>query len=376
MTPASCPPHLLNDVFLRALRCQPTEYTPIWFMRQAGRYLPEYKALRASAGSFLALMKNPDTATEVTLQPLARFPLDAAILFSDILTVPDAMGLGLSFAAGEGPRFENAVRDEAQINALKVPDIEASLPYVSTTIKQIRRELTTAEGHQKLPLIGFAGSPWTLACYMVEGGKSADFRTIKSMLYTRPDLLHRILDINARALSAYLIAQIEAGVNAVMIFDTWGGVLADQAFDTFSLHYTARIVADLHSRYPNPATRPPIIVFTKGGGQWLERILSCQADAVGLDWTTSLSKARERVATYHASLNTSSHTALQGNLDPMILLSSTQAVRAEVRNVLQAYGPNPGHIFNLGHGILPITPIEHVEAMVDEVHSASRAAQR
>ncbi len=369
MTRLLNPLPLLNDIFLRALRSQPTAYTPIWIMRQAGRYLPEYRALRAKAGSFLGLMKNPDAATQVTLQPIERFPLDAAILFSDILTVGDAMGLGLSFAEGEGPRFETPVRDEAQVKALAVPDIEAKLPYVMTTIKQIRRELTTADGHQKLPLIGFAGSPWTLACYMVEGGKSADFRTIKSMLYKRPDLLHHILDINARALCDYLDAQIAAGVNAVMIFDTWGGVLSDEAFASFSLQYTTRIVAELHARYPDPVTRPPIIVFTKGGGQWLERTAACQADAIGVDWTTSLSQARERLS----YKNTGRYTALQGNLDPTILLSNEQVIRAEARKTLEDYGPTPGHIFNLGHGVLPITPPEHVGALVDEVHTASRA---
>ncbi len=284
---------LLNDTFLRALLRQPTDYTPIWLMRQAGRYLPEYNATRTRAGSFLGLAKNPDYATEVTLQPLERFPLDAAILFSDILTIPDAMGLGLNFVQGEGPRFERTVRTEADVARLAVPDIDATLRYVTDAVTQIRRALTDGEGRQKVPLIGFSGSPWTLACYMVEGGGSDDHRTVKSMAYSRPDLMHRILDINAQAVIAYLNAQIEAGAQAVMIFDTWGGALADGAYQRFSLDYIAKVVAGLKREHDG--ARVPVITFTKGGGLWLEQIASIGVDAVGLDWTVNLGAARAKV---------------------------------------------------------------------------------
>jgi uroporphyrinogen decarboxylase len=366
--PAAPPPRpnvpstLINDTFLRALLREPTEYTPIWLMRQAGRYLPEYNATRERAGSFLGLAKNPDYATEVTLQPLERYPLDAAILFSDILTVPDAMGLGLSFAAGEGPRFARPVRDEADVARLAVPDIEATLGYVTDAVREIRRALTDAQGRQRVPLIGFSGSPWTLACYMVEGAGSDDFRTVKSMLYSRPDLMHRILEINAQAVAAYLNAQIEAGAQAVMIFDTWGGALADGVFQRFSLHYTGEVVRRL--RREHDGARVPVIAFTKGGGQWLEEIADAGVDAVGLDWTTDLSRARERLG---------DRVALQGNLDPTVLFAPPATIRAEARAVLERFGPHSGHIFNLGHGISQFTPPEHVAELVDEVHQASRA---
>jgi uroporphyrinogen decarboxylase len=366
--PAAPPPRpnvpstLINDTFLRALLREPTEYTPIWLMRQAGRYLPEYNATRERAGSFLGLAKNPDYATEVTLQPLERYPLDAAILFSDILTVPDAMGLGLSFAAGEGPRFARPVRDEADVARLAVPDIEATLGYVTDAVREIRRALTDAQGRQRVPLIGFSGSPWTLACYMVEGAGSDDFRTVKSMLYSRPDLMHRILEINAQAVAAYLNAQIEAGVQAVMIFDTWGGALADGVFQRFSLHYTGEVVRRL--RREHDGARVPVIAFTKGGGQWLEAIADAGVDAVGLDWTTDLARARERLG---------DRVALQGNLDPTVLFAPPATIRAEARAVLERFGPHSGHIFNLGHGISQFTPPEHVAELVDEVHQASRA---
>jgi len=366
--PAAPPPRpnvpstLINDTFLRALLREPTEYTPIWLMRQAGRYLPEYNATRERAGSFLGLAKNPDYATEVTLQPLERYPLDAAILFSDILTVPDAMGLGLSFAAGEGPRFARPVRDEADVARLAVPDIEATLGYVTDAVREIRRALTDAQGRQRVPLIGFSGSPWTLACYMVEGAGSDDFRTVKSMLYSRPDLMHRILEINAQAVAAYLNAQIEAGAQAVMIFDTWGGALADGVFQRFSLHYTGEVVRRL--RREHDGARVPVITFTKGGGQWLEEIADAGVDAVGLDWTTDLSRARERLG---------DRVALQGNLDPTVLFAPPATIRAEARAVLERFGPHSGHIFNLGHGISQFTPPEHVAELVDEVHQASRA---
>lgn len=356
------PSTLLNDTFLRALRREPTDYTPIWLMRQAGRYLPEYNATRTRAGSFLGLAKNPDFATEVTLQPLERFPLDAAILFSDILTVPDAMGLGLSFAVGEGPRFAHPVRTEQDVARLRVPDIGSTLGYVTDAVKAIRRALTDGQGRQRVPLIGFSGSPWTLACYMVEGAGSDDFRTVKSMLYARPDLMHRILEINAQAVAAYLNAQIEAGAQAVMIFDTWGGALADGIFQRFSLHYINAVVQGLVREHDG--VRVPVITFTKGGGLWLEDIAACGVDAVGLDWTVNLGRARERVG---------SRVALQGNLDPTVLFAPPEAVRAQARAVLDSYGNHPGHVFNLGHGISQFTPPEHVAELVDEVHRYSRA---
>jgi len=336
---------LLNDTFLRALLREPTDYTPIWLMRQAGRYLPEYNATRARAGSFLGLAKNPDYATEVTLQPLDRFPLDAAILFSDILTIPDAMGLGLDFQAGEGPKFAHPVRTEADVAKLAVPDIDETLGYVTGAVREIRRALTDGQGRQRVPLIGFSGSPWTLACYMVEGGGSDDFRTVKSMAYSRPDLMHRIL----------------AGAQAVMIFDTWGGALADGAYQRFSLDYIRRVVAQLKREHDGE--RVPVITFTKGGGLWLEEIAATGVDAVGLDWTVNLGAARERVA---------GRVALQGNLDPTILFAPPAAVREQARAVLDSYGNHPGHVFNLGHGISQFTSPDHVAELVDEVHGYSR----
>ncbi len=345
-----------NDTLLRALLRQPVPYTPVWLMRQAGRYLPEYNATRARAGDFLTLCKTPALATEVTLQPLARFPLDAAILFSDILTIPDAMGLGLRFAEGEGPRFERPVRDERAIARLGVPDPHGELRYVIDAIAEIRRALG-----QRVPLIGFAGSPFTLACYMIEGGGSDDFRTVKKMLYQRPELLHRVLDLNARAVAAYLNAQIEAGAQAVMIFDTWGGTLAHAAYREFSLDYLARVVAALLREHDGE--RVPSIVFTKGGGPWLEAIAGCGSDAVGLDWTVSLGAARERIG---------ARVALQGNLDPLVLLTDPETVRREAERALADFGRAPGHVFNLGHGIVPATPPENVAALVEAVHRASR----
>jgi len=354
--------NLLNDTFLRALLREPTEYTPIWLMRQAGRYLPEYNATRARAGSFLGLAKNPDYATEVTLQPLERYPLDAAILFSDILTVPDAMGLGLSFEAGEGPRFARPVRHEDDVARLAVPDIDETLGYVTDAVRAIRRALTDGAGRQRVPLIGFSGSPWTLACYMVEGGGSDDFRTVKSMLYARPDLMHRILDINARAVAAYLNAQIEAGAQAVMIFDTWGGALADGVYQRFSLDYIASVVRGLKREHDG--ARVPVITFTKGGGLWLDEIAATGVDAVGLDWTVNLDRARQAVG---------ARVALQGNLDPNVLFAPPAAIRSQARAVLDSFGNHPGHVFNLGHGISQFTPPDHVAELVDEVHSHSRA---
>ena len=349
---------LKNDVFLRALMREPVPYTPIWLMRQAGRYLPEYNATRARAGSFMGLAQHPDYAAEVTLQPLERYPLDAAILFSDILTVPDAMGLGLSFAPGEGPRFATPVRTEEDVARLAVPDLER-LRYVFDAVSTIRRELDN-----RVPLIGFAGSPWTIACYMVEGKGSDDYRQIKSMLYARPDLLHRMLEINAQATANYLNAQIDAGAQAVMLFDSWGGVLADGLFQQFSLAYTRKVVDAL--KREADGRRVPVIVFTKGGGMWLEEIAACGCDAVGVDWTVNLGRARERVA---------DRVALQGNLDPMTLFGGAQAIRQEARRTLDAFGPvgKGGHVFNLGHGISQFTPPEAVSELVDEVHTYSRA---
>ncbi|MET0382925.1 MAG: uroporphyrinogen decarboxylase [Burkholderiaceae bacterium] len=355
-------PSLKNDSFLRACLRQPTDTTPIWLMRQAGRYLPEYKATRARAGSFMDLATNVDYATEVTLQPLERFPLDAAILFSDILTVPDAMGLGLSFAAGEGPRFAKTVRDEAAVASLAVPSMD-KLRYVFDAVSSIRSAL---DG--RVPLIGSSGSPWTLACYMVEGAGSDDYRQVKTLMYARPDLMHRMLAINADAVAAYLNAQIDAGAQAVMVFDSWGGVLAEAAFRAFSLAYTRRVVHRLQRE--KDGRRVPVIVFTKGGGQWLEAIADMEVDVVGLDWTTDLGAARRRVG---------ARVALQGNLDPMALFAPPDVIQAEARAALDSFGSprNPdgswaGHVFNLGHGINQCTPPEHVAALVEAVHAHSR----
>ena len=350
-------PVLKNDTFLRALRREPTAYTPLWVMRQAGRYLPEYNATRKRAGNFLALCKTPELATEVTLQPLARFPLDAAIIFSDILTIPDAMGLGLYFADGEGPKFERPLRDEASVKALHVPEPEAQLSYVMEAIR-----LTVRELDGRVPLIGFSGSPYTLACYMIEGGGSDDFRHIKTMLYNRPDLLHHILDINAQAVIAYLLAQAKAGAQALMIFDTWGGNLSHAAYHEFSLPYMQRIVAALKN---DPVSKnTPLVLFTKNGGLWLEGMAATGCDALGLDWTMDLATARQRVG---------QQVALQGNLDPMTLFAAPQQIRAEVAKALASFGKGSGHVFNLGHGISQHTPPDHVAALVSAVHELSAA---
>jgi uroporphyrinogen decarboxylase len=347
---------LRNDTFLRALLREPTDYTPVWLMRQAGRYLPEYCETRRRAGSFLDLCKNPALACEVTLQPLARYDLDAAILFSDILTVPDAMGLGLYFAEGEGPRFERPLRDEWEIRNLSVPDPHAELQYVMDAVAEIRRALDGS-----VPLIGFSGSPWTLACYMVEGGASSDYRRIKTLAYSRPDLLHHVLDVTARAVIAYLNAQIESGAQAVMVFDSWGGVLSEAAYQEFSLAYLQRVVAGVVRE--RDGRRVPNIVFTKGGGLWLERIAAIGADAVGLDWTMDIGRARALVG---------DRVALQGNLDPAVLFAPPEVVATETRRVLDAFGPHNGHVFNLGHGISQFTPPESVSVLVDTVHAHSR----
>ena len=348
---------LKNDTFLRALLKQPVPYTPIWIMRQAGRYLPEYNKTRERAGSFLSLCKNPDFATEVTLQPLARFDLDAAILFSDILTIPDAMGLGLYFADGEGPKFERPLREEWAIRNLSAPDPEAQLGYVLDAVRQIRKALD-----HSVPLIGFSGSPFTLACYMIEGGGSTDFRTTKTMLYQRPELLHHILQVNAQAVTDYLNAQIRAGAQAVQIFDTWGGMLSSRAYEEFSLAYLRQVVQGLIRE--QDGQRVPCIVFTKGGGVWLEKIAAIGSDAVGLDWMCSIGQARGRVG---------DQVALQGNMDPMVLFSDPKTIRQEVRKILESYGQGTGHVFNLGHGISQFTPPENVAALVDAVHELSKS---
>ena len=354
------PSPLRNDTFLRACLSQPVPVTPVWLMRQAGRYLPEYRATRARAGSFMGMATNPDFATEVTLQPLDRYALDAAIVFSDILTVPDAMGLGLGFAEGEGPRFERPVRDEADVAQLAVPDM-AKLRYVFDAVASIRKALAG-----RVPLIGFSGSPWTLACYMVEGKGSDDYRLVKTMLYARPDLLHRILAINAETVALYLNAQIDAGAQAVMIFDSWGGVLADGAFQAFSLAYVERVLR--HLKRDAGGRRVPQIVFTKGGGPWLESIGRLGADVVGVDWTVDLGRARPRVG---------DGVALQGNLDPNVLFAGPAAIRSEVAAALASFHAGTattrnGHVFNLGHGISQHTPPEHVAVLVEAVHELSR----
>ncbi len=356
---------LANDTFLRACLSEPVPHTPVWLMRQAGRYLPEYRATRARAGSFMGLATHPELACEVTLQPLERYPLDAAILFSDILTVPDAMGLGLSFAEGEGPRFAQPIRSEADVAKLAVPDLDR-LRYVFDAVTTIRRALAG-----RVPLIGFSGSPWTLACYMVEGSGSDDYRRVKAMLYDRPDLLERILAVNTEAVTAYLNAQIDAGAQAVMLFDSWGGVLADNAFRRFSLDWSARVLRGLKRQADGRIV--PRIVFTKGGGMWLEDIARAGADVVGVDWTVDLAAARQRVG---------DGIALQGNLDPMVLFARPEAIRAEVEQTLARFaagttaGVRNGHVFNLGHGIHRETPPEHVTALVEAVHAGLPANTR
>jgi len=353
---------LQNDTFLRALTRQQTDYTPVWLMRQAGRYLPEYRAIRKKAGSFMDLAKNPHFATEVTIQPLDRYQLDAAILFSDILTVPDAMGLGLYFEEGEGPKFERPLRDEKEILALEVPDMR-NLQYVFDAVTQIRQ---TLQG--RVPLIGFSGSPWTLACYMVKGGGSKEFRTIKTMLYNRPELMHHILRVNTAAVATYLNAQIDAGAQAVMLFDSWGGALADGAYQTFSLDYM-REVMRLVKKEKN-GVQIPSIVFTKGGGIWMDQLADIGADAVGLDWTVDLAKARAQIG---------HKVALQGNLDPMALFADPEQIRCEVQRLIQQFGKptdGVGHVFNLGHGISQFTPPESVAVLVDAVHEFSRLIRK
>ena len=346
-----------NDRFLRALRREPVDATPVWLMRQAGRYLPEYRETRAKAGSFMGLATNPELACEVTLQPLRRFDLDAAILFSDILTIPDAMGLGLSFAEGEGPRFARPVRTQADIAKLAVPDMGSSLRYVMDAVRLIRKELDNS-----VPLIGFSGSPWTLACYMVEGGGSDNFARIKAMALDEPALLHRLLEIVTDAVIAYLSAQRDAGAQALQIFDTWGGMLAPHLYREFSLRYLQRIAQTLERG--SGAEKTPLILFGKGNAPYLEELAASGAEGLGIDWTVSLEEARRR---------TGERVALQGNLDPATLYASPDAIRNEVKRTLASYGAGPGHIFNLGHGMSPDMDPEHVKVLVDAVHEFSPA---
>ncbi|HEU5398366.1 MAG TPA: uroporphyrinogen decarboxylase [Gammaproteobacteria bacterium] len=350
-------PVLKNDLLLRALLREKTPRTPVWIMRQAGRYLPEYREARARAGSFINLMSTPELACEVTLQPLNRFPLDAAILFSDILTIPAAMGLGLHFVEGEGPAFERPVRDMASISKLGVPDPETELRYVMDAVRMIRQSL---DG--RVPLIGFAGSPWTLACYMVEGGSSKDFSRIKSMLYREPQVLHKLLDTLTRAVTLYLNAQIAAGAQALMLFDTWGGALTPPAYKEFSLQYMSAVVRGLTRE--SEGRRVPVVLFTKGGGAWLEEMAESGGDALGIDWTQDLAEARRRVG---------EKVALQGNLDPAALYAPPEAIRDLVWKTLAQYGHGSGHVFNLGHGIHTDIPPDHVAAMVTAVHDLSPA---
>lgn len=357
MTETTTLPTLQNDRLLRALRRQPVDRTPIWLMRQAGRYLPEYRATRAHAGDFMTLCRTPELACTVTLQPLARFPLDAAILFSDILTIPDAMGLGLGFSEGEGPHFAQPVRTAVDIVRLGVPDPEIELRYVLEAVRLISRELAG-----RVPLIGFAGSPWTLATYMVEGGASKDYARVKGLLYEQPAMLHRLLETVAQAVAHLLNAQLAAGAQAVMLFDTWGGILAPAAYREFSLAYMARIVATLQRG--DGAQRAPVILFTKGGGAWLEAIAAVGCEAVGVDWTVNLDEARRRVG---------AQVAIQGNLDPAVLYAAPETIRREAGRVLAEFGSGPGHVFNLGHGVQPGIAPEAVQTLVAAVHELSLA---
>ena len=370
--------HLVNPTFLQACTRQASTHTPVWLMRQAGRYLPEYRETRAKAGSFMGLATNTDYATEVTMQPLERYKLDAAILFSDILTIPDAMGLGLSFALGEGPKFAHSVRNESDVAKLAVPDMN-KLKYVFDAVSSIRKALKQADGRGSVPLIGFSGSPWTLACYMVEGAGSDDYRQVKTMMYSRPDLMHRILELNADAVALYLNTQIDAGAQAVMIFDSWGGVLADSAFQEFSLTYTKRVLSQLKRTHngKEDGVIIPSIVFTKGGALWLDEMGALDCNVIGLDWTANLSKARTQIG---HDQNGMTGKALQGNLDPNVLFAPTQVIQNEVEKVLNSFGKphtdklttGSTHIFNLGHGISQHTPPENVAVLVDAVHSISQ----
>lgn len=335
---------------------EPVDYTPVWMMRQAGRYLPEYRATRERAGDFMGLCGNPELACEVTLQPLERYPLDAAILFSDILTIPDAMGLGLYFETGEGPRFKKTVRNAAEVEALPVVDPHKDLPYVIDAVRTIRREL-----NGRVPLIGFSGSPWTLATYMVEGGSSKDFRRVKGLMYEQPEVMAQLLDKLADSVTAYLNAQIKAGAQAVQIFDSWGGALGHAAYREFSLGPMQKIVNGLIREHDG--RRVPVIMFTKGGGQWLEAMADTGADCLGLDWTTHLGDARARVG---------GQVALQGNMDPAVLYADPKRIREEVARILAEYGHGSGHVFNLGHGITPQVDPENAGVFINAVHELSQ----
>ena len=347
---------LKNDRFLRALLKQPVDRTPIWIMRQAGRYLPEYRAIREKAGDFMTLCSTPDLACEVTLQPLERFDLDAAILFSDILTIPDAMGLGLYFEEGEGPKFKDPIRCKKQVDNLPIPDPEDELKYVMDAVRTIHREL---DG--RVPLIGFTGSPWTLATYMVEGGSSKTFSKTKGLLFEDPALAHQLLSKITDSVVSYLNAQVAAGAQALMIFDTWGGNLSPEMYRLFSLHYMQDIVSRITRE--NDGRQVPVILFTKGGGMWLNEMADTGCDGLGLDWTTDIAIARKQVG---------DRVALQGNMDPTTLVASPEVIRAEAAKILKAYGPGSGHVFNLGHGITPDINPEHVAALVDAVHELSQ----
>ena len=353
-------PQLKNDRFIKALLRQPTDTTPVWIMRQAGRYLPEYRETRKAAGGFLDLCKNKDLACEVTLQPLRRFNLDAAILFSDILTIPDAMGLGLYFSEGEGPKFERPVRSEKDIDNLFVPDPADELRYVTDAVSLIRTEI-----NGDVPLIGFSGSPWTLSTYMVEGSSSKDYRHVKGMMYENPAAMHRLLDTLAQSVVTYLNAQIEAGAQAVMIFDTWGGVLTPQTYREFSLKYMQQIVSQLKRQHDGQTI--PVTLFTKGGAQWIEATADTGCDAIGLDWTIDIDDAKRRVG---------SKVALQGNLDPCILYASPETIRAAVKDVITRFGNDVGHVFNLGHGIHPSVDPDHLAVLIDAVHEFGNQIRR
>src|SRR5690554_5063190 len=348
---------LKNDRFLKALLREPVDRTPVWMMRQAGRYLPEYKATRAQAGDFMSLCKNAELACEVTIQPLDRYPLDAAILFSDILTIPDAMGLGLYFETGEGPKFKKTIRSQADLDTIKVTKTVSDLDYVLNAVKTIRREL-----NGRVPLIGFSGSPWTLATYMVEGGSSKDFRHVKGLMYSQPEVMHGLLDILADSVIDYLNEQIKAGAQAVQIFDSWGGALSDAAYQEFSLKYMKKIVDGLIREYDG--RKVPVILFTKGGGLWLESMADTGADALGIDWTCDMGAAKARVG---------NKVALQGNMDPTVLYGSPAAIRQEVKRILDSYGEGTGHIFNLGHGIQQFVDPEHAKTFIDAVVELSPA---
>lgn len=346
---------LKNDRFLRALLKQPVDVTPVWMMRQAGRYLPEYRATREKAGDFMSLCQNPQLACEVTMQPLRRYPFDAAILFSDILTIPDALGLGLYFETGEGPRFRKVIRSAADVDSLPDVNIAAELSYVTDAVKVIRRELDGS-----VPLIGFSGSPWTLATYMIEGSGSKDFRIAKQFMYDQPGAMHQLLQRLADAVTDYLNAQIEAGAQAVQIFDTWGGILTPGAYAEFSLAYMEQIVKGLIKE--REGRHVPVILFTKNGGLWLEKIAQTGCHGVGLDWTIGIGEARQRIG---------NQAALQGNMDPTLLYASPATIRKEVGSILSDFGNGSGHVFNLGHGITPGVDPEHVAAFVEAVHELS-----